>query len=321
VKVLKAFARLYLVSMAVTFAVVFATKWGGGRFADWRQLVFFANVGWGRLAVALLTFRHTIAFLTLLRFYCLLLLLLPVILYVLKIRKERLLLLVSGAIWMVAQLTIAPRLNQFDPAWIPIIRVICWQSIYILGAVIGYRRCIAAPSLLPNSQILIGICGAFAVLLFVQRHQFSDPAEIVRAAGGAQWFWEDMTLGPMRLLNIVILIIPVSFVFSKMTRAVENFSPWRWLAYLGQHSIYIFAASLGTTYLGFLFRHQWAASGTIWQTAWVAAALSTLWAAGALHEWLRSQKPIQAVRVFYEITLRTVRLIAAVPRRQFLERA
>jgi hypothetical protein len=157
-RVLKGMARIYFVSMGVTFALLLITEFGGSKFADWRQLVFYANVGWERFVFSLITFRHTIAYVTLQRFYCLLLCVLTLILYPLRKRRERLVLAAAGTIWVVMQLTVGQHLTYLDKAWLPLIRILSLQPVYALGAILGYRRCIHAPSPMPKSKVLVPIC-------------------------------------------------------------------------------------------------------------------------------------------------------------------
>lgn len=157
-RVVRAIARLYLVAMAVTFTILLATLLGGQTLADWRQLVFYANVSWGRFFLSLITFRHTIVFITLLRFYCLLLFIMPLILYALKRRKERLLLAAAITMWLAVQFTVAPHLAGMDKRWQPWVRIFAWQPLYVLGAMAGYRRYLGAQSIIPRFKILVGIC-------------------------------------------------------------------------------------------------------------------------------------------------------------------
>jgi hypothetical protein len=297
-RVLKGIARIYFVSMGVTFALLLITELGGSRFADWHQLLFHADVGWERFVFSLITFRHTIVYVSLLRFYCLLLCILPLILYALKHCRERLVLVAAGTIWVVIQLTVGQHLMSLDKAWLPWIRILSCQPVYVLGAIIGYRRSIAAPSLMPKSKVLVPICVGLAGVLFVLRHQFPFATpEFVRFLGGQQWLIEERTVGPLRLLDFLVLLVATSFVLSKWASTIESFPLCRWLAYLGRHSIYVFAGSMITAYLGFLFRHQWAALPSMGEAGLALLMVLSLWVPAALHNW--SQRSFK--NVFQEI--------------------
>jgi hypothetical protein len=293
--------------MAVTFAILLATSLGGNTFADWRQLIFNTDVDWWRFVFSLITFRHTIVFITLLRFYCLLLLILPLILYALKHRKERLLL----TIWLLVQFTVAPHLASIDSRWIPLIRILAWQPVYVLGAIVGYRRCIRDPSLMPRGKLIVSICIGLTGLLFLLRHLFpcATPDEFFGFTGGPGWLVEDRTLGPLRLLDFLVFVIAASYIVSKWAPAIERFPLWRWLAGLGQHSVYIFSASIMTSYLGFLFRYQWAGLGSLGQTAAVMLALLILWATATFHAWLQQSFRPTADDSSRTTTIATIRSI------------
>ena len=106
-RVFRALRRIYFVSMGVTLPLALLAVFGGHRFFAWRQIVYYADVDWAHLMLSLITFRHTIALVSYLRFYGLLLCLMPIILYLLRIGQERLLLIASGTVWMCMQLVVA----------------------------------------------------------------------------------------------------------------------------------------------------------------------------------------------------------------------
>jgi hypothetical protein len=122
----------------------------------------------------------------------------------------------------------------------------------------------------------------------VLRHQFPFATpEFVRFAAGQNWLIEERTLGPLRLLDLLVLLVIASFALRKWAPTIESFRLCRWLAYLGRHAIYVFAWSLITTYLGFLFRHQWTSLRSAGETAMVLIILLSLWAAARLHAWFQ----------------------------------
>ena len=282
--VFKGIGRIYLVSMALTFTLMLATELGGSRLADWRELVFYPGLSWQENLLSVVTFRHTIVFITMLRFYAVLLCVFPLIMYGLRRRQEALVLAIAGAIWLAIQCIIAPHLAGVSKGMLPLVRIVAWQPIYALGAMAGYRRAIGAPSLVPKWRWMIWASGGIAGIFFWVRHPLMDLAAVSRLASAHSWIMEDRTLGPLRLLNFLGVVTVAAYLLRRHAAAIVNLPPCRWLAYLGRHSIYVFAASMVTSYFGFLFRHGWAAAQNKSQPAFILACLLSLWLAAAGHE-------------------------------------
>jgi hypothetical protein len=280
-RVFRALRRIYFASMGVTLPLALLAMFGGHRFSDWRRIVYYADVDRAHLMLSLLTFRHTIAFVSYLRFYGLLLCLMPVILYLLRIGQERLLLIASGTMWMCMQLVVATHAIDIETFRGPLL-ILTWQLMYILGAVTGYRRCISAPSLMPKWRGLVPLCAGVSLVSFVLWHQW--PFETLRFEdflSVQSWLAAKGSLGPLRILDFLALLVVTSFATTKLSVVLEKVALYRWLGWLGQEPLYVFAWSILTSFLCFLLRRQWSALGWPAETAWVLLAVVSLWVAAA----------------------------------------
>ena len=148
---------------------------------------------------------------------------------------------------------------------------------------IGYRRSVSAPSLMPKWKWFAATSAGLAVLLFVLAHGWYDFVPQVRTWLAAHaWVANKVSLGPLRVLDLLTLVAVVPVLTNRFGGAIEGFPLVRALANLGGHALYVFAWSIATSFVCFLFRQQWATLERPAETAWVLAVVVTLWGAAAL---------------------------------------
>jgi hypothetical protein len=286
------------------------THFGSHWFSGWWQVIFYSDDNCGARILSFLTFRHTIAFISIFRFYCILLCLIPVILYLLRTGRERVLLIGSGCIWIAMQVVIVGMhvgTTQSGLASV-LLQVACWQPLYVLGGMIGYRRSISAPSLLSKFSIWLPVAVGISLILFVLRQFPSTTPELTSLLTSHTWLIEKITLGPLRFVNFLVLLTLISSVATTFASKIENLPLYFQFGYLARQSIYVFAWSLITTYLGFAFSYRWAAMGAPKQNACALLAVLSLWAAAALSKWYRDllSEPVRKALVQTFVAARSI---------------
>jgi hypothetical protein len=175
--------------------------------------------------------------------YMLLLALLPPVLSAFEAGRERQVLGASVVVWAVSQLgpsqavanAVAGRLGfasglYFDP--------LAWQLLFIAGLWVGHRRHHGRPVL--DRGRLLPVAGlAIAVALLWYRYQLKaglDPVPTLLGVDSSVWISRS-GLGPARLLNFAVL----AYLIARLGAAFPRLLVWPWAAYLGRHSLEVFA--------------------------------------------------------------------------------
>jgi len=141
--------------------------------------------------------------------------------------------------WGIAQTGVRADLQNLLGAYLPAdlgyFDILAWQLIFVTGLVIGYhKRCGTLPGFLvrPPKSLTI-IAAVLAAVLFAARYGLIT-LPVLSTVG----YSTSITyLGPLRFFNFALLAY---LIFALVTRYGKWFEV-RWLAYLGQHSLYVFA--------------------------------------------------------------------------------
>ena len=177
--------------------------------------------------------------------------------------------------------TILVRMGAFD--------YMAWQLIFVLGMVAGLVRFNQQGATTPINKPLF--CAALGLILglFLLRHGYLKPASFY----GGQWLIEYPhiardNLGWLRLLNFLAFVYVVAGLI-KLHQRYGLFKPLqalgRWLAFLGQHSLQVFAVHLVVLYCYIPFRWgDWALSDNQ-KWVWLVIFLSGL----SLPAWLHAR--------------------------------
>jgi len=131
-------------------------------------------------------------------------------------------------------------------------QISAWQFLFITGLAIGfYRHHYNAPCL-PKRPVLFWLCASIALSLFIIHHghrvityhRFSayipDFLHVwdmhVDAVLDIWVSASRATLAPLRLLNFVV----VAYLIARFFDRFPMWSQWRWLSFLGRHSLQVF---------------------------------------------------------------------------------
>jgi hypothetical protein len=212
----------------------------------------FAPTGCGLLAhdplTGLLlapTFIYQPGFSNILPMYCLFMFLLPVALEQIRRGRETLLLAASVGLWWAAQrgafrALLRPVVALFDLR-IPFFDPLAWQILFVFGLWFGARRADDRPVGLPRSAAFMWALVLPLSISFLIRH------EIFFDAGAADLLkrvTRRHDLDVLRLANFAAL----AYVVMRMSEWRRSWFEWRWLAFLGQHSLQVFAFSIAVSY-------------------------------------------------------------------------
>ncbi len=232
-----------------------------------------------RAAVLGLTFLYQPTFMNILPLYCVVILLTPPAIDLFRRGKAVTVLAASGGLWVACQLgfndlvfdvtfgdVLTPRMGALS--------IMAWQIIYFLGLWLGYkRRCgegfVATPSL-PTIRllaiaalVLAGLRHGLRLIRKLQRtgaESLSDFENLVPSPG-LNSFIDNLThnknLGPLRLLNFLLIAYLITYILERYgTRGSEPARNVRWLAFLGRHSLQVWAYHVLAVYAVFLIQHH-----------------------------------------------------------------
>lgn len=136
------------------------------------------------------------------------------------------------------------RMGAFDPFG--------WQLIFVLGIYIGHQRFLRNGELEPLNRMLWVVCLALVAFLFMQRHGFIHVQWLANYA-----HIDRESIAWLRLLNFLAMV----YVIYGLIKAQVHFQIFRWfkwlgawLAFLGRHSLQVFAFHLVVLYLYIPFR-------------------------------------------------------------------
>jgi hypothetical protein len=218
-------------------------------------------------------------YLDILPMYCFFLILTPLVLWQLQTGHLRRVLACSGALWLIAGLTLhLPRnplgvnFGAFNP--------LCHQFLFVIGICLGAKRVRLGGFEPAVRRPLIVVSVAIAALFLLLRWgyalvpaftPFVDRLSPLSSAG---------QLGPLRLLNFALFGVTVAWVLekTKSIKAENVFS--RSLVMLGQHSLGVFAWSTIATYAAVMLLPSVPSMG--WRLAELILALASLYVAALL---------------------------------------
>jgi hypothetical protein len=208
--------------------------------------------------------------------YCAFLLALPWVLIACGKGEGRGVLVGSGIVWVLALI--------FSPQQ-PLIRgyintgsfnLLAWQLLFMVGAVLGHGWAVQRPLLARPRAATIAPAFALAAVLFCARHAW---IHLPLRPSWLDWLTNKNNLAPLRLLDTALIFY---LVYAMVTRVPRWFS-WRPLAFLGRHSIFVFAGHIFVAYSIQSYPHYF--DGSVWGRAIsTAIMIGALFIAAAIHE-------------------------------------
>ncbi len=269
------------------FLFTVATAWSG---AYWQSFAteMQAEPLRGLLSGLLLTYQAPM--LDILPLYVILMSFAPFALrWMTQYREVGVLMVVLGSVgvWSAAQYGLGHQLLSLLPDTLLVrtgaFDLIAWQLIFVLGMALGFLR---VNGTAPKVHIGLFIASlTIIVYLFLQRHGHV-PAEWSSTVAWLQEFRHIArdNMAWLRLLNFLAFVYVIAGLIALQHRyGIFNWLaiPGRWLAFLGQHSLQVFAFHLIVLYCYIPFRWgDWALTDN---QKWVA--LVVFWASLTLPAW------------------------------------
>jgi hypothetical protein len=277
--------RIYFWQLASFLGAFVAVRLTGilfGFYATSSPILFYQNP-W--LAILLgCTMLYQPGMIDILPLYCALVVALPHVINALEKGRRNWVLAISGALWFAMQWVAPVDGAPLFPVHVGSFNLLSWQFLFFLGVVIGHERVARPGPQVPFRPLLMLPAAAVAVYCWGINKLGWRPA------------WSDdlfgimlnkPNLGLLRLTNFAVAAYLVSIAAVRFPRLFT----WPALAFLGRHSLVVFAVQsvVGISLLE--FPGLFASPAGNW--LWTFFAIAMLFAAAALHEcWQRrSDRP------------------------------
>ncbi|MEN9502445.1 MAG: OpgC protein [Pseudomonadota bacterium] len=256
---------IYLYHMVVLIAVfvfTMATVWSG---ADWQSFATEMQVEPVRALISGMLLSYQAPMLDILPLYVILMLCAPLALrWMAQYQGMGIFMVILGSVslWGAAQYGLGHQLLGVIPDALLLrtgaFDLMAWQLLFVLGMVLGFARMdskATAPRL--NAWLMTASIG-MVVYLFLQRHGYiaHDASALVAWLQEFRHIARD-NMAWLRVLNFLAFVYVIAGVIVLQHRyGVLNWlaAPARWLAFLGQHSLQVFAYHLVVLYCYIPFR-------------------------------------------------------------------
>jgi hypothetical protein len=269
---------IYLTHLFLYSVALLGSLWGGWQIAS--QFADFWRAWWHG---AVLIYQPTLF--GILPMYAVFMLLVPLLLQQMAKGRAVLIWAASITLWLAAQLGVGSSAN--NPPWLQLgfFNILAWQLLFVAGAYFGYRKAAGRPSPIPASRVLFLFSVFLATLLFLVRHQtlFFGNFSLVDAEN-ALGAWRSVN-HPMRLINFAAFAYILWYIPRSVDGKLRGLSAFRWLRYLGGHSLPVFAWSILVSYVAFSFKDSWISLSPAWRMLLAVTAALSL----ALPAWVHEQ--------------------------------
>ena len=280
-------AQIYAVYLFLLTVLLTSIKLGGSHLSEWAKLCHLGTESVGHAwlyGVVLLYFPE---YLDIFSIYCVFLLLVPIMIAQIRAGWGWLVLTISVGLWAFSQFWQPSN----PPALLQNFNLLSWQLLFTFGVTLGYDYDTGENRPNPARWSLL-LCGLLCLALFMIRQ--SPRLGVLLPAVNAFNLVQKSTLGAIRLLNFAALAYILRALLRWLGPELEDYWPHQKLAFLGQHSLQVFAWSLGTTYLAYLSGESWWHFSFVVQMCLAGTAIVMLWVPAWLHgEWrvARRKKP------------------------------
>ena len=277
-RALKRAQDIYLNHAAVYTLVVFSAAYAG---LDHRFAANFWGM-WGR--GLLMIYQPGLFFL--LPMYFLFVLLGPLALEQMLKGRTLLVWLASLALWMAAQFGVGR--PPLLPSWVhpgPF-NALGFQILFVAGMYFGYRRATDRTAV-PSSRFLLVASALIAAGFFVARHEawLIGTSHILPLDATTIWKYN---CHPLRLLNFAAVAYLIWSLPQALDHRMSRVALCRGLAFIGKHSLPVFAWSVVITYGAMTLQHRWQLLPGALQVLLAVAAASSL----VIPAWLHQQYQI-----------------------------
>jgi hypothetical protein len=192
---------------------------------------------------------------------------------------------VSATLWLAAQWGVGSA--SHNPQWLQLgfFNILAWQLLFVAGAYFGYRKAAGLPSPVPASRLLFGVTIAVVATLFVLRHQHLLLGIRLIRIHTALDSWRAIN-HPLRLINFAAFAYILWYLPRSIDTTLNASSAFRFLRFLGRHSLQVFAWSVLLAYTASTFKPSWVAlPPTLRAALAIAAALSLAFPAWFHERW------------------------------------
>ncbi len=236
---------LYVTQLVLYTTLAIAVVAGLPGVGRW-NLDVYGHDPWKGLLLSL-SMLYEPGYLGLLPMYCAFLLATPFLIW--QFDRGRLLyvLVASGLLWIASGLLIT---LPADPDGIDFgaFSPLSYQVVFVVGLAFGTKR--LSFSQVPPSIRQWMLVGAVAVttLFFALRQEYALQGPIKPTIDRFAIAFSLVKLGPLRLLDFAAFAFLLLLVVRRFRRPERTAAAFRWLAFIGEHSLPVFAWSILTTY-------------------------------------------------------------------------
>ena len=261
------FSYLGLVVYIATYS--YAVRSLGINFIPWGGSLLVEKPA---LALALAPFFiYQPGFSNILPMYCVFMLLVPIALSQIQRGRQWLVLAASVGLWIAAQQGAfralqQPFIHRFGSPLV-FFDLFAWQILFVAGLWFGARRAAGRPVTLPQSRVFAWALVPPLLVSFAVRHQIFFDASVAKAAVTVTHRGD---LDVLRLLNFAAL----AYLVARISERHPSWFEWRWLAFLGQHSLQVFCYSVAAAYFGWTIVGDAGIAGQLVIAAVVIASLT-----------------------------------------------
>jgi hypothetical protein len=274
---------IYLTHILLYTLALLAGLWGGRKIAS--RFPDFWTAWWHG---ALLIYQPPLF--GILPMYAVFLLLTPLLLEQMARGRALLVGSASMALWLAAQWGIGSPVH--NPPWLQLgfFNILAWQLLFVAGAYFGYWKAAGRGSPIPASRLLLVFSLVLAAMLFLVRHKllFVGNLKLVDIQT-ALWAWRSIN-HPLRLINFAAFAYILWYLPRSMDEKLHGLSAFRFLRYLGRHSLQVFAWSIFVAYTASSFRVSWASLSPAGRALLAVTAALSLAIPAWLHERWRLQR-------------------------------
>jgi hypothetical protein len=268
---------IYLTHLVLYTLALLGGLWGGRQIAS-----RFPDFWTGWWHGALLIYQPPLF--GILPMYAVFLLLTPLLLE--QMARGRVLRIWSAslALWLAAQWGIGSPAH--NPSWLQLgfFNILAWQLLFVAGAYFGYRKAAGRGSPIPASRLLLVFSLVLAAMLFLVRHKllFAGNLNLVDTPTALS-AWRSIN-HPLRLINFAAFAYILWYLPRSIDKKLHELSAFRFLRYLGGHSLQVFAWSILVAYTASSFGVSWASLSPAWRALLAVAAALSLAIPAWLHE-------------------------------------
>lgn len=263
--------QIYLVQIALLIVAISGTIQTG------RSLFHGATPAQALLAGALLIYQPSYS--DILPMYCVFLLFTPIVLLQLMKGRTRLVIASSAALWILSQFGFGET-SSHVPAWIYLgkFNLLAWQAYFTAGLYLAWRAA-SHNVTVPKSRTLLAICAIGASVLFVDRH-----LHLIAGIMPVLKFHEGPNRNPARFLDAACLGYLIFWIPRAVDNRLKEFRIFRFLNFLGQHSLQVFAFSSLATFVLWWAGSSWNNLPNLPKTLIVCLVVLALTIPAQLHE-------------------------------------